>query len=160
MLSLRASSLEDTQAVAAAIAALARRGDVIVLAGEMGAGKTAFAQGFGRALGVDEPITSPTFTLVHSYDGGRVPMHHADLYRLSTVHEVDDLGLLELVEGRGVLLVEWGDVVASSLGDHLLVHLDVVDDDAEARRITLGGTGAAWAARWQALADSTAPFAC
>jgi tRNA threonylcarbamoyladenosine biosynthesis protein TsaE len=126
----------------------------------MGAGKTAFAQGFGRALGVDEPITSPTFTLVHSYDGGRLPMHHADLYRLSTVHEVDDLGLLELVEGRGVLLVEWGDVVATTLGDHLLVQLDVVDDDIEARHITLSGTGAAWAARWQALVDSTAAFAC
>jgi tRNA threonylcarbamoyladenosine biosynthesis protein TsaE len=160
MLSLRAPSLGATHAIAASIASLVRRGDVIVLAGEMGAGKTAFAQGFGRALGVHEPITSPTFTLVHSYDGGRLAMFHADLYRLSTVHEVDDLGLLELVEGRGVLLVEWGDVVATALGDHLLVHLETDVDDEAARLVTLRGAGAAWAARWQALTDNTVAFSC
>ncbi|MSX78356.1 MAG: tRNA (adenosine(37)-N6)-threonylcarbamoyltransferase complex ATPase subunit type 1 TsaE, partial [Actinobacteria bacterium] len=70
-------SLADTHGVAEAIAQLSRTGDIIVLAGEMGAGKTAFAQGFGAALGVDEPITSPTFTLVHTYDTGRVTLHHA-----------------------------------------------------------------------------------
>ena len=81
---------------------LSRPGDIIVLSGEMGAGKTAFAQGFGRALGVVEPITSPTYTLVHSYDVpksgplGRVTLHHADLYRLDRTAEVADLALDEL----------------------------------------------------------------
>ena len=98
MLHLRASSLADTHAIAAAIAGLARVGDMVVLAGEMGAGKTAFAQGFGAALGVTEPMTSPTFTLVHSYDLGRITLHHADIYRLSTRNELDDLALSELLE--------------------------------------------------------------
>ena len=71
MLHLRASSLADTHAIAAALAGLSRAGDLVVLAGEMGTGKTAFAKGFGAALGVTEPITSPTFTLVHSYEAQR-----------------------------------------------------------------------------------------
>ena len=132
MLHLRARSLADTHAIAAALAAVSRRGDLIVLAGEMGAGKTAFAKGFGQALGVTEPITSPTFTLVHSYDTpGKLTLHHADIYRLSTQHEVADLALAELLEYDGIVLLEWGDVVARSLGEHLLVQLDADPDDEE-----------------------------
>ena len=107
---------------------------MIVLAGDMGAGKTAFAQGFGRALGVTEPITSPTFTLVHSYKCGKLTFHHVDLYRLERMTEVADLALAELAEFGGIVLVEWGDVVAASLGDHLVVRLDPVEGDEEARR--------------------------
>jgi tRNA threonylcarbamoyladenosine biosynthesis protein TsaE len=144
-------SLDDTHAVATAIAALVKAGDVIVLAGDMGAGKTAFAQGFGRALGVTEPITSPTFTVVHTYDTGRIVMHHADLYRLDRRSEVEDLGLDEMIDGRGVLLVEWGDVVADSFGDHLEVLLERVDDSDEARRITIRSIGRRWDTRWSKL---------
>lgn len=144
-------SLDDTHVVAEAIAALVKAGDVIVLAGDMGAGKTAFAQGFGRALGVTEPITSPTFTVVHTYDTGRIVMHHADLYRLDRRSEVDDLGLDEMIDGRGVLLVEWGDVVADSFGDHLEVLLERVDDSDEARRITIRSIGRRWDTRWSKL---------
>ena len=144
-------SLDDTHVVAAAIAALVKAGDVIVLAGDMGAGKTAFAQGFGRALGVTEPITSPTFTVVHTYDTGRIVMHHADLYRLDRRSEVEDLGLDEMIDGRGVLLVEWGDVVADSFGDHLEVLLERVDDSDEARRITIRSIGRRWDTRWSKL---------
>jgi tRNA threonylcarbamoyladenosine biosynthesis protein TsaE len=143
--------LDDTHAMAAAIAALVKAGDVIVLAGDMGAGKTAFAQGFGRALGVTEPITSPTFTVVHTYDTGRIVMHHADLYRLDRRSEVEDLGLDEMIDGRGVLLVEWGDVVADSFGDHLEVLLERVDDSDEARRITIRSIGRRWDTRWSKL---------
>lgn len=133
MLQLRASSLVDTHAIAAALAGLAREGDIVVLSGEMGAGKTAFAQGFGRALGVTEPITSPTFTLVHSYDCGKLTLHHADLYRLERTAEVADLALAELAEFHGVVLVEWGEVVETTFGDHLVVHLDAeVDSEVEA----------------------------
>ena len=144
-------SLDDTHVVAEAIAALVKAGDVIVLAGDMGAGKTAFAQGFGRALGVTEPITSPTFTVVHTYDTGRIVMHHADLYRLDRRSEVEDLGLDEMIDGRGVLLVEWGDVVADSFGDHLEVLLERVDDSDEARRITIRSIGRRWDTRWSKL---------
>jgi tRNA threonylcarbamoyladenosine biosynthesis protein TsaE len=160
MLHLRASSLAETIAIAGTLAGLARSGDLIVLAGEMGAGKTAFAKGFGAALGVTEPITSPTFTLVHSYEAGKLTLHHADIYRLSTLNEVADLALAELLEYDGIVLVEWGDVVARSLGDHLLVQLDAVDDDEDARMITVGGIGRAWANRWDRVAAALEPFAC
>src|SRR5688572_22533572 len=142
---LRVGDLAGTNSVAAAIAALSRAGDIIVLAGEMGAGKTAFAQGFGRALGVDEPITSPTFTLVQTYATPRGQLHHADVYRLEQLHEVADLALGELAEFRGIVIVEWGDVVSAVLGEHLEVRLELAaepaadDDDFvdRARRITI-----------------------
>lgn len=127
---LRADSLASTHAIAAALADLARPGDVIVLAGEMGSGKTAFAQGFGRAIGISETMTSPTFTLVHSHPcpDGRTTLHHADLYRLDSTSDVDDLALPELAEFGGIVLVEWGEVAAASLGDHLEVRLRPDDE--------------------------------
>ncbi len=151
MIRLHVRNLAGTHAVAAAIADVACPGDIIVLAGGMGAGKTAFAQGFGAALGVTEPITSPTFTLVHSYPVGKLTMHHADLYRLSTQHEVADLAFAELVEKDGILLVEWGDVVETSLGQHLLVRLDHDAGDDGARDIAVHGHGASWARRWERI---------
>jgi tRNA threonylcarbamoyladenosine biosynthesis protein TsaE len=154
-LSLRAPSLEATHAVAGALAALSRSGDIILLAGEMGTGKTAFVQGFGRALGVSEPITSPTFTLVHSYETGGPMLHHADLYRLERLGEVADLALAELAEFEGIVLVEWGDVVESTFGEHLVVRLELLDSDTDARRITIAATGPTWAHRWPALCEST-----
>ncbi len=183
MLELRVRSLAETHAVAAALAALSRAGDLIVLSGEMGAGKTAFAQGFGAALGVGEPITSPTFTLVHSYDlpdqgrgaHGAEVLHHADLYRLERTTEVADLGLEELADDRGIVLVEWGDVVEALFGDHLDVHLDLdldaqfdadVDIDADAvlvdsvRTIEIAAVGSSWASRWARLVESCEAFAC
>ena len=153
-LTLRVPSLDATHAVAAGLAALCRPGDVILLAGEMGAGKTAFAQGFGRALGVTEPITSPTFTLVHSYDTGGPTLHHADLYRLEQLSEVAELALGELAEFDGIVLVEWGDVVESTFGEHLVVRLDLVDGDVVSRDITIAPTGPTWARRWSQLADA------
>lgn len=175
MIRLRSTSPAATHAIAAAVASLTRAGDVIVLAGEMGAGKTAFAQGFGAALGIVEQITSPTFTLVHSYPLGKITFHHADLYRLSTQHEVADLALAELAEDGGILLVEWGDVVESSLGEHLTIHLDhaldavggtETDPAGEAdpsldtvRLLQVHGVGRSWAARWDLLVAKLAPFA-
>lgn len=170
MLELCSSSLEDTHAIAGSLAGLSRAGDIIVLSGEMGAGKTAFAQGFGSALGVSEPITSPTYTLVHSYDINRdapaghgpqsVTLHHADLYRLNSTTEVAELALEELAEYRGIVLVEWGDVVESLFGEHLVVHLEPDVDREEARTIDLSAAGQSWAARWGRLTDATREFAC
>ena len=159
MLHLRAASLVDTRAIAAALASVVRAGDVVVLAGEMGAGKTAFAQGFGAALGVAEPMTSPTFTLVHSYStASKVMLHHADIYRLSTHHEVADLALGELLEYDGIVLVEWGDVVAASFGDHLLVRLDHDEADDDVRHLTVSATGRSWAMRWERVEAVTAAY--
>jgi len=159
-LSLRAASLAATHEVAAALAGLSRPGDVILLAGEMGAGKTAFAQGFGRALGVTEPITSPTFTLVHSYDTDGPTLHHADLYRLDHLAEVADLALGELAESDGIVLVEWGDVVESTFGEHLVVRLEPVDDDDGSRHITITPTGGTWARRWSTLTSRLERLPC
>ena len=155
-LQLRAPTLAATHQVAAALARLSRPGDIILLAGEMGAGKTAFAQGFGRELGVAEPITSPTFTLVHSYETPGPALHHADLYRLDQLAEVTDLALQELAEDDGIVLVEWGDVVESTFGEHLLVRLEHVEDDPDVRQVTIGAVGRRWALRWASLADATA----
>lgn len=159
MIGVFSPSAAATAALAGALAELAVAGDVVVLAGEMGAGKTTFAQGFGAGLGVDEPITSPTFALLHRYHGGRLAMYHADVYRLDTLGELADLGLGELDDG--VLLVEWGDVVARALGDHLAVHLahqhgndpdrDPGSDDT--RTLTFSAHGPAWAVRWSRVAE-------
>jgi tRNA threonylcarbamoyladenosine biosynthesis protein TsaE len=157
-LKLRVSSLEGTRGVAAALAGLSREGDVILLAGDLGSGKTSFAQGFGWALGVTEPITSPTFTLVHSYDTGGTMLHHADLYRLDQLSEVADLALGELAEDHGIVLVEWGDVAESMFGDHLVVRLETVDGDADARVIELEPVGRSWAWRWEALQTAVADW--
>jgi tRNA threonylcarbamoyladenosine biosynthesis protein TsaE len=160
MLHLRSDSLATTSAIAACLAGVSRRGDLIVLAGDVGAGKTAFAKGFGEAMGVTEPITSPTFTLIHSYPAGRVTLHHADIYRLSTHHEVADLALAELLESDGIVLMEWGDVVAGSLGDHVLVRLEVDEADDDARDIVVSATGRSWAARWAEIERRLADFVC
>lgn len=146
--------------MAGVIARQCRSGDVVVLSGEMGAGKTAFAQGFGRALGIDEPITSPTFTLVHTYRAGRIELHHADLYRLDRTAEVADLALAELVEYGGILLVEWGDVVSGSLGAHLEVHLAIDTDSPEARWIEITAVGTPWAERVLRLEPDLESFRC
>lgn len=156
MISLSVDSLGDTHAVASALAQLSRSGDVIVLAGEMGVGKTAFAQGFGQALGITEPITSPTFTLVHRYDSGRIILHHADLYRLDRLGEVADLGLNEMVEESGVMLVEWGDMAAEVLGEHLEVLISRMPDQDDQRMIKLTINGKMWAPRWERILGAVA----
>lgn len=147
---LRSRSVDDTRSIAGALAGVARRGDVIVLAGDMGVGKTAFAQGFGLALGVTEPITSPTFTLVHSYPCGKLTLHHADLYRLDRMAEVADLALVELAEFGGIVLVEWGDVARAAFGEHLEVRLEIDpdDDDLDLRCLEISAVGRGWAVRW------------
>src|SRR5690606_621880 len=108
-------SVEETRALAAALAELARPGDIVVLAGDLGAGKTAFAQGFGAELGVAERMTSPTFTLVNQYRDGRPALNHLDVYRLAGSDEVFDLGLTELLDEGGVTLIEWGDTITNAL---------------------------------------------
>ncbi|MGH9067003.1 MAG: tRNA (adenosine(37)-N6)-threonylcarbamoyltransferase complex ATPase subunit type 1 TsaE, partial [Acidimicrobiales bacterium] len=149
---LGTKSAEDTRELAAAIAALVEPGDVVLLVGDLGAGKTTFAQGFGAGLGVSEPITSPTFVLVRSYRG-RLDLLHADVYRLDRLQEVVDLGLPELLDEGGVALVEWGDMAAPALApDFLEVHLHQEGEDE--RTIDLRPVGRRWSARWPALGSA------
>ncbi|MEY3700297.1 MAG: hypothetical protein RIT16_657 [Actinomycetota bacterium] len=151
MITLTASNPSDTASIAAVLAEMAKPGDMFVLIGEMGAGKTFFAQQFGAALGITEPITSPTFNLLHNYQGGRLPMHHADLYRLERTGELADLGIAELVEAGGVALVEWGDVVGDDIGDGLTITIEHVDGSDDVRHISIGWRGKQWETRWDKL---------
>jgi len=145
---------EATRELAAAVAELAEPGDVVLLVGGLGAGKTTFAQGFARGLGVAGPVTSPTFTLVRQYPcTGRVrQLLHADVYRLESLAEVADLGLVEQAEPGSahegaVVLVEWGDAAAPALGPDPLVVTLVPGDDDETRTVTVTASGERWARR-------------
>jgi tRNA threonylcarbamoyladenosine biosynthesis protein TsaE len=147
----RSKSVDDTRSLAAGVAALVRPADIVVLAGELGAGKTAFVQGLARGLGITDRVTSPTFTLVHSYQGN-LRLVHVDIYRLDRLDEVLDLGVLEdLEDGAAVACIEWGDLAEPVLPpDFLEVRLTYGDADDE-RLITLRTVGPAWSGRGRAL---------
>jgi len=127
-------SEEETQAVARELSATFRAGDVVLLSGDLGAGKTTFVRGLAEGLGIDPgEVSSPTFTLVHEYRGNGLTLYHADLYRLERA-ATDDLGLEEIGVKDGVLAIEWPDRLTHELPGATLVRLDVVDDAS--RRIT------------------------
>ena len=114
-------------AVARELAATLSAGDVLLLSGELGAGKTAFVRGLALGLGIDEDeVSSPTFTLVHEYRGGRLTLYHVDLYRLERA-ATDDLGLDEMGVADGVLAIEWPDRLTHALGSAMRVRIDIVD---------------------------------
>jgi tRNA threonylcarbamoyladenosine biosynthesis protein TsaE len=151
MITARTKSVDDTRALAAEVAALARPGDVIVLIGDLGAGKTQFVKGFGAALGITDVITSPTFTLVRHYEGGRLALVHADAYRLDQAEDAVDLALAEYVDDGAVIVVEWGDRIERILpADRLEIRLDIGEAEDE-RRVVVRGGGARWSARVDAL---------
>ena len=158
MIELRTASAEETHDLGAALAGQLVAGDLLLLVGELGAGKTAFAQGLGAGLGVSDPITSPTFTLASRYQGDDLVFHHLDVYRLEGLAEVGDLDLPELLEDEAVVAIEWGDAILPALpADHLEVRLlwEGVDDE---RAVTLVPNGARWRARVSALRNATRPW--
>ena len=156
-LSACSRSVDQTRALAAALAELARPGDLILLAGELGAGKTAFAQGFGAALGVVETITSPTFTLASHYEG-RLDLNHLDVYRMEQLAEVLDVGLPEMLDEDGVTVVEWGDAIIPALQpEYLMVRLSYGEGDDD-RGLEIDPVGARWTARTRALTLALAPW--
>lgn len=153
-LELRTDSVDSTRALGAALAGLARPGDLLLLSGDLGAGKTAFTQGFGRGLGVLEQITSPTFTLAREYDGGRLPLHHLDVYRLEQMDEVFDVGLPEMLDEGGVTVIEWGDAIVPALpSDYLELRFSfgAGDDD---RVVLLHAVGASWSGREREVTEA------
>ena len=134
-------TLADTQAFGRELADLLRAGDLVVLAGPLGAGKTALTQGIGAGLGVRGPVTSPTFVLARVHRGGRVPLVHVDAYRLGSMADVDDLDLDATAE-EAVTVVEWGHGLVEQLADeHLVVELDRRDDDVRTARLVPVGVG-------------------
>src|SRR5438874_5289341 len=154
VLELSVESADAMRALGAATASLLSGGDVIVLTGDLGAGKTTFVQGAARALGVTDPVVSPTFTLVRRYRGSR-PVYHVDVYRLDRMQEVLDLGVEDLFEPDGVTFVEWGDVIEGLLPDaYLELELWTRPED-EGRLVVATGRGRSWAERWERLESST-----
>jgi tRNA threonylcarbamoyladenosine biosynthesis protein TsaE len=137
---------EDTRALGRALAGLLVAGDLVVLTGPLGAGKTVLVQGLGAGLGISTPVTSSTFVIARVHRGGRLPLVHADAYRLGSVAEVDDLDL-DADTAESVTVVEWGAGMVEGLADaHLQVRLDRAGtgETRTAELVPLGGT---WAAR-------------
>jgi tRNA threonylcarbamoyladenosine biosynthesis protein TsaE len=156
-LRLRSADEATTKAIGAALAGLLDPGDVVGLAGDLGAGKTRLVQGAAAALGVDDPVLSPTFMLLREYDG-ELPVHHVDAYRLAGPVELEDLGLDEVLPPDAVAFVEWADRVAAALPESWLeLVLHIRDDDT--REVDVRPHGPAWAARARELQEALEPFA-
>lgn len=137
MYTLITHSAAETQAVAKRLATLVEAGTVITLNGDLGAGKTTFTQGFAKGLGVTRNVNSPTFTIMKQYKG-RLPLYHMDVYRLEDTG--DDIGLEEYINGDGVAIVEWSNLIESSLPEErLAITIERVGD--EERKLTLAPTG-------------------
>ena len=136
---LLSNSEVETRAIGRRLASFLGPGDIVLLAGELGAGKTAFAAGLAEGMGIEEPVISPSFMLVRRYTGGFTPLTHADVYRLGSLNELEDLDLFE--ESRdGVLIVEWGNAVAAAMPeDHLRVEFEVTGLDQRTLRLVAQG---------------------
>jgi len=140
-------TVDDTRELGARLAGIARAGDLILLTGPLGAGKTALTQGIGTGLAVGGAVTSPTFVSSRVHRGGRLPLVHVDAYRLGGRLELDDLDLDASVEDS-LTVVEWGEGVAEQLSDaYLEVRLDRADEASEVRLAELVAHGADWRAR-------------
>lgn len=108
-------SPEETFRLGRKLGEAARPGQVFTLTGDLGTGKTVFTQGFAKGLGVEEPVNSPTFTIVQVYDEGRLPLYHFDVYRIGDVEEMEEVGFEDYVMGDGVSLIEWAELISEIL---------------------------------------------
>ena len=130
-------SPEETEALGEALAKCLTPGTVIAYRGDLGAGKTAFTRGLARGLGVREIVTSPTYTIVNEYLGGRMPLFHFDMYRLGSSDELFDIGWEDYLERGGVCAVEWSENVTEAMENAIWVRIERLSEDA--RRITIEG---------------------
>lgn len=125
----RLNTEEDTRRLGLEIARACEPGDIIALIGDLGTGKTALTKYIAEGLGVTEDVISPTFTIVKEYRSGRLPLFHFDVYRLSSGEELLDIGAEDYLEGKGVSVIEWADIVADVLPeDALIVSLEYAED--------------------------------
>ena len=129
----------DTFALGREIGKAARPGQVYSLTGDLGAGKTVFTQGVASGLGIEEPVNSPTFTILQVYETGRLPFYHFDVYRIGDIEEMDEIGYEDCFYGDGVCLVEWADLIGELLPeDHIEVKIEKdLDKGFDYRRITV-----------------------
>jgi tRNA threonylcarbamoyladenosine biosynthesis protein TsaE len=143
--SLHLPTLAATEELAKHLASVLKPGDVLCLRGDLGAGKTTFTRALVAALGSPVPVSSPTFTLLHEYGGGRLPVYHADAYRLRSSGEAEDIGLWDYLErGDGVMILEWPERIEEALpADHLEISLEPGTEEEE-RLVTLTPYGPRW----------------
>ena len=127
----------ETEALGAALGRILTPGTVIAYRGDLGAGKTAFTRGLARGLGYADPVTSPTYTIVNEYLGGRLPLFHFDMYRLRSSEDLWDIGWEDYLDRGGVCAVEWSENVEDALEDALTVTIEKLGEDS--RRITIEG---------------------
>lgn len=131
MKKIQLTNEEETKKLAFDIAHLSQKGDIFLLTGELGAGKTTFTKGFAQGLGIEQMIKSPTYTLIREYDTGRLPLYHMDVYRLT--EGATDLGLDEYLEGEGVCVIEWGQMITADIfSPYIELFLDKVSNDERA----------------------------
>ena len=131
------NSPSETEAVGAALARALKPGTVIAYRGALGAGKTAFTRGLARGLGVKEAVTSPTYTIVNEYLGGRIPLFHFDMYRLGSEDELFDIGWEDYLERGGICAVEWSENVWGAMADAIVVTISRLSEDT--RKIQIEG---------------------
>ena len=115
---LESKSPEQTFQIGVRLGQKAKPGQVYTLTGDLGVGKTVFTQGFAKGLGIEEPVCSPTFTIVQEYGEGRLPFYHFDVYRIGDVEEMDEVGYEDYIMGEGVSLIEWANLIEEILPEH------------------------------------------
>lgn len=138
---VHSESADETFSLGRRLGSICQPGDIILLNGELGVGKTVFSKGFGEGLGIEEPISSPTFTLIQIYEGGRLPLYHFDVYRIADVWEMDEIGYEDYFFGNGVCLIEWAVRIEELLPEKTISV--TIEKDLEKgfdyRRITIKG---------------------
>lgn len=157
---VRTDSADQTRTLAAALAPLLRTGDLLILSGDLGGGKTAFVQGLAAAMGISDPVTSPTYVLAQTYEGP-LRLHHLDVYRLDRAAEVIDLNLPELLADNAVTAIEWGDRILQHLPpDYLRISFDLggLELSPDIRILEIVPEGPSWQSRADALKMAIEPW--
>ena len=139
MMQITTHSADETQALGQKLASRLAPGDVIAYFGDLGAGKTASTRGLAQGLGITDPVTSPTYTIVNEYLSGRIPLFHFDMYRLSSSDELFDIGWEDYLSRGGVCAVEWSENVEDALQDAIRVTIEKDADEPDTRHITITG---------------------
>ena len=139
MMQITTHSADETQALGQKLASRLAPGDVIAYFGDLGAGKTAFTRGLAQGLGITDPVTSPTYTIVNEYLSGRIPLFHFEMYRLSSSDELFDIGWEDYLSRGGVCAVEWSENVEDALQDAIRVTIEKDADEPDTRHITITG---------------------
>jgi tRNA threonylcarbamoyladenosine biosynthesis protein TsaE len=138
---IETNSAKETYQLGKKLGEIVKPGDVFSIIGDLGVGKTVFTQGFAKGLDIDEPINSPTFTIVQVYEEGRIPLYHFDVYRIGDIEEMDEIGYEDYFYGNGVCLIEWANLIAEILPKN--IKEIIIEKDLEKgfdyRKITING---------------------